>query len=56
MKAKLIALIILVLLFLIFLMQNTEVVTLRLYFWKISMSQIILITRTHNRFCLWRCC
>jgi len=43
MKPKLIALIILVLLFLIFLMQNTEVVTLRLYFWKISMSQIILI-------------
>jgi len=30
-------------LFIIFLVQNTQVVTLRLYFWKISMSQIILI-------------
>jgi uncharacterized integral membrane protein len=30
-------------LFLIFLFQNTDVVTLHLYFWKVSMSQIILI-------------
>ena len=30
-------------LFIVFLIQNTQVVTLRLYFWKISMSQIILI-------------
>jgi len=30
-------------LFLVFLFQNMEVVTLRLYFWKISMSQIILM-------------
>ena len=40
---KLIAGLVLVILFLIFLLQNTQVVTLRLYFWKISMSQIILI-------------
>ncbi|MFZ7112713.1 MAG: LapA family protein [Desulfatiglandales bacterium] len=31
------------LLFLVFLFQNMEDVTLRLYFWKISMPQIILI-------------
>lgn len=30
-------------LLLIFLVQNTQVVTLRLYFWKISMSQILLL-------------
>lgn len=38
-----IAIIVVVLLFLIFLFQNTTVVTLRLYFWEVSMSQIILI-------------
>ena len=42
-RNKLIFISILVLLFLVFLLQNTQVVTLRLYFWKISMSQIILI-------------
>ena len=40
---KLITAIVLAVLFIIFLIQNTQVVTLRLYFWKISMSQIILI-------------
>ncbi|MCJ7593487.1 MAG: LapA family protein [Desulfobacterales bacterium] len=40
---KFIAGLVLAILFLIFLFQNTQVVTLRLYFWKISMSQIILI-------------
>jgi len=40
---KIIGSLILAILFLIFLIQNTQVVTLRLYFWKISMSQIILI-------------
>lgn len=40
---KLILGIIISVLFLVFLFQNMEVVTLRLYFWKISMSQIILI-------------
>lgn len=34
---------VLAILIIIFLIQNTQVVTLRLYFWKISMSQIILI-------------
>jgi len=40
---KLITAIVLAVLFIIFLIQNTQVVTLRLYFWKVSMSQIILI-------------
>lgn len=43
MKPKIISLLVLIILFLVFLVQNTQVVTLRLYFWKISMSQIILI-------------
>ena len=43
MKPKLIALVVVIILILIFLIQNTGVVTLRIYFWKISMSQIILI-------------
>ena len=30
----------------IILIQNTQVVTLRLFFWKVSMSQIILISLT----------
>ena len=43
MKSKLIFSLVVAILFLIFLLQNTQVVTLRLYFWSISMSQIILI-------------
>lgn len=43
MKPKTIVLIILFILFLVFLIQNTQVVTLKFYFWEISMSQIILI-------------
>lgn len=43
MKPKVISVLVLIILFLVFLIQNTQVVTLRLYFWKISMSQIILI-------------
>ena len=31
---------------LIILLQNTQVVTVRLFFWKVSMSQIILISLT----------
>ena len=46
MKPKLIAGFVVVILFLVFLLQNTQVVTLRLYFWSISMSQIILIPLT----------
>ena len=43
MKPKAIAILVLVILFLIILAQNTQVLTLRLFFWSISMSQIILI-------------
>jgi uncharacterized integral membrane protein len=43
MKPKLVIALVVIILFLIFLIQNTQVVTLHLYFWKISMSQIILI-------------
>jgi len=46
MKPKILAPLILVVLFLIVLIQNTQVVTLRLFFWKIGMSQIILIPLT----------
>jgi uncharacterized integral membrane protein len=42
-NAKTIAIIVVFVLFLIFLFQNTSVVTLHLYFWEVSMSQIILI-------------
>ena len=43
MKAKTIVVLVLIGLFLIILIQNTQVVTLRLLFWKIGMSQIILV-------------
>jgi uncharacterized integral membrane protein len=43
MKPKIIIFLIIAALFLIFLIQNTQVITLHLYFWEISMSQIILI-------------
>ena len=43
MRPKFIAAAVIAFLFLVFLIQNTQVVTLRLYFWNISMSQIILI-------------
>lgn len=43
MKAKTIVILVLIVLFLIILLQNMQVVTLRLFFWKIAMSQIILI-------------
>jgi len=46
MKSKLIVSLVVAILFLVFLLQNTQVVTLRLYFWSISMSQIILIPLT----------
>lgn len=41
MTPKMIAVMVLLVLFLIILFQNTDVVTLRLLFWKISMSQIL---------------
>ncbi|MEF9426504.1 MAG: LapA family protein [Candidatus Mariimomonas ferrooxydans] len=43
MKPKHIAIIILTVLFLVILVQNTQVVTFRIFFWKIEVSQIILI-------------
>lgn len=46
MKPKFILLIVLIALFVIILIQNTQVVTLRLFFWKVGMSQIILIPLT----------
>lgn len=46
MKPKYIAGLIVLILFIIFLIQNTQVVTLRFYFWKLSMSQIILLPLT----------
>jgi len=46
MKPKLIVVLVLIALFLIVLIQNTQAVTLRLFFWKVGMSQIILIPLT----------
>jgi uncharacterized integral membrane protein len=44
MKAKIIILMILVVLFTIFVSQNTEVVTVKAYFWQFQMSIIVLIS------------
>jgi putative membrane protein len=46
MRTKAIIFIIVWTLFLVFLIQNSQVVTLQLYFWKISMSRIILMAIT----------
>lgn len=46
MKPKLIVILTAILLFLIVLTQNTYVITLRLFFWQISMSQVLLILFT----------
>lgn len=46
MKAKIIILMILVVLFTIFVSQNTEVVTVKAYFWQFQMSIIVLISLT----------
>jgi len=46
MKTKTIIFIIIWTLFLVFLVQNAQVVTLQLFFWKIRMSRIILIAIT----------
>ena len=43
MKPKLIVILVLALLLLIILIQNTQVTTLNILFWSISMSQIILM-------------
>ncbi len=46
MNPKIIAVLTAVLLFLIILAQNTHVTTLKLLFWQISMSQVLLIMFT----------
>lgn len=43
MRAKLVAILILAVLFIIVLLQNTQVVTYRLFLWKVSASQIVLL-------------
>lgn len=43
MKPKTIVALVIMGLFLIILLQNTQVVTLRILFWKISMSRIIIL-------------
>jgi len=43
MKPKIIFVLVLFVLFVIILIQNTQVVTYRLFFWKISISQVILV-------------
>jgi len=46
MRPKFIGVLVLITLFLIILIQNIQPVTLRLFFWKVGMSQIILIPLT----------
>jgi len=46
MRPKFIIVLVLITLFLIILIQNIQVVTLQLFFWKVGMSQIILIPLT----------
>ena len=43
MRPKFIGVLVLITLFLIILIQNIQSVTLRLFFWKVGISQIILI-------------
>jgi uncharacterized integral membrane protein len=46
MRPKFIVVLVLITLFLIILIQNIQPVTLRLFFWKVGMPQIILIPLT----------
>jgi len=46
MRPKFIVVLVLIALFLIILIQNIQPVTLRLFFWKVGMPQIILIPLT----------
>ncbi len=46
MRAKTIIFIVIWSLFLVFLIQNSQIVTLQLFFWKVSMSRIILMAIT----------
>lgn len=43
MKAKLLIVAVVLVLLIIILVQNTQEVVFRVYFWKISMSQVILV-------------
>jgi len=43
MRPKFIVVLVLIALFLVILIQNLQPVTLRLFFWKVSMSQIIFM-------------
>lgn len=43
MKAKILVVLVLLILLAIILIQNTEEVVFRIFFWKISMSQVILV-------------
>jgi uncharacterized integral membrane protein len=46
MKAKIIILLIIVVLFTIFVSQNTDVITVKVFFWSFPMSIIVLISLT----------
>lgn len=46
MKAKMIAILIALILALIILVQNTQVVTFRLFFWSAEISQLLLVLLT----------
>ncbi len=46
MKPKTIIISVLAVLCLIILIQNTQIIILRLFFWKVSMSQIVLMILT----------
>lgn len=43
MKSKTIIILILIALFMIILIQNTQVVEVQIFFWKIAMSRVIMI-------------
>jgi uncharacterized integral membrane protein len=45
-NAKTIVVLVIAVLLLVIIIQNTQVVTLRLFFWKISMSRIIVLAVT----------
>jgi len=44
MNAKIVIILVLIILFSVILIQNTEIVTFHLLFWKIGMSRIIMIS------------
>jgi uncharacterized integral membrane protein len=44
MRTKVIALMVIIVLFTIFVTQNTEVITVKAFFWKFEMSVIVLMT------------